>query len=312
MLVTSGQLLKKAYKGHYAVPAFNINNLEVLQGIMESATKLRSPIIIQTSEGAIEYAGMDFLYAMVTTAAKKYPIAISLHLDHGKNLKTIKQCIAMGWTSVMFDGSALPYKENLSKTQQVVKWAHAKGISVEAELGAIKGKEDTIDIAAREAFFTDPVQATQFVNDSDIDILAISIGTAHGPFKFENKTILDFKRLSEIKKNTHLPLVLHGASGIPHRITDMLDHKCSDLHDCGRVAGAHGVSDTAIKKAIKLGINKINIDSDLRLAFTAGMRNALLAKPHAYDPRDILSESRDLVAYIVAKKIALFGSARKS
>ena len=312
MLVTAKQLLQKAYKGNYAVPALNISNLEVLQGIMEALTAMKSPAIIQTTESAIEYAGMEFLHALVTTAAKQYPVKISLHLDHGKDLKVVKKCIDAGWTSVMFDGSSLPYKENLSKTQQVVKWAKAKGVSVEAELGAIKGKEDKIDIDARAAFFTDPAQAVEFVKATKIDSLAISIGTAHGPFKFEEKTILDFKRLSTIKAMTKIPLVLHGASGIPTQITDMLHTHCEDLHDCKRVAGAHGVSDAAIKKAISLGINKINIDSDLRLAFTAGMRNALLSKPEAYDPRDILSESRSLVKYVVEKKIALFGSANKS
>ncbi|MDP2656399.1 MAG: class II fructose-bisphosphate aldolase, partial [bacterium] len=191
MLVNAKQLLQKAYRQHYAVPAFNISNLEALQGIMEAATLLRSPVIIQTTESAIQYAGLEFLHALVTTASKIYPIKIALHLDHGKDIKLIKRCIDAGWTSVMFDGSSLPYKENVSKTQQVVAWAHAKGVSVEAELGAIKGKEDRIDIDARAAFFTDPIQAVEFVKMTKIDSLAISIGTAHGPFKFEDKTILD-------------------------------------------------------------------------------------------------------------------------
>ncbi len=312
MLVPAKQLLQKAYRQNYAVPAFNISNLETLQGIMESATSLKSPVIIQTTESAIEYAGVDFLYALVTTAAKLYPIKIALHVDHGKDLKTIKRCIDLGWTSVMFDGSSLPYEENIAKTQQVVSWAAAKGVSVEAELGAIKGKEDKIDIAARAVLFTDPIQAVDFVKKTKIDSLAISIGTAHGPFKFEGNTVLDFKRLTKIKELTHLPLVLHGASGISTKITNLLHNRCTELHDCKRVAGAHGVSDSAIKKAISLGINKINIDSDLRLAFTAGMRNALLDKPDAYDPRDILSKGRDLVKQVVAQKITLFGSAIKS
>lgn len=312
MLVSAKQLLQKAHRGQYAVPAFNISNLETLQGIMEAASSLRSPVIIQTTESAIEYAGVEFLYALVTTAAKKYPINIALHVDHGKDLKIIKKCIALGWTSVMFDGSSLPFKENIKKTQQVVRWAKAKGVSVEAELGAIKGKEDKIDIDARAVLFTDPTQAVEFVRSTNIDSLAISIGTAHGPFKFEGETILDFKRLAQIKSLTRLPLVLHGASGISQHIVEMLHHQCEDLHDCKRVSGARGVSDKAIKKAISLGINKINIDSDLRLAFTAGMRTALLKQSEAYDPRDILKEGRTLVADVVTQKIKLFGSSNKS
>ncbi len=312
MLVTAKQLLQKAHREGYAVPAFNISNLETLQGIMEAASVLRSPVIIQTTESAIEYAGIEFLYAMVTAAAKEYSIKIALHFDHGKNLKLIKQCIDRGWTSVMFDGSSFPFEENIAKTKQVVAWAMAKGVSVEAELGAIKGKEDKIDIDARAALFTDPKQAVVFVKDTKIDSLAISIGTAHGPYKFDGKTVLDFKRLTHIKTLTRIPLVLHGASGIPTKIVDMLHNRCTQLHDCKRVSGAHGVSDSAIKKAITLGINKINIDSDLRLAFMAGMRNALLTKPEAYDPREILIDGRSLVASVVTQKIKLFGSVNKS
>lgn len=312
MLVNAKTLLQKAHRQQYAVPAFNISNLEVLQGIMEAASEHRSPVIIQTTESAIEYAGMDFLYALVTTAAKKYPVKIALHFDHGKNTKLIKQAIDYGWTSVMFDGSSFPLEENIAKTQEIVRYAHAKGVSVEAELGAIKGTEDKISVSEREAFFTDPTEAVTFVKKTGIDSLAISIGTAHGPFKFEHETVLDFKRLKAIKELTKKPLVLHGASGISATVAKQLHYRCEDLGDCSRIAKAHGVSDGAIRKAIKLGINKINIDSDLRIAFTAGVRTALLKNIDAYDPRDILAPGRDLVRSAVGKKITLFGSAHKS
>ncbi len=311
MLVTTKQLLTKARKHGYAVGAFNVNNLEVLQSIMAAARALSAPVIIQTSEGALEYAGLEYLKA-ITLVASKERIPIALHLDHGKNLDVVKECIAKGYTSVMYDGSSLPFAENLRNTKKVVGWASKKGVSVEAELGAIKGKEDLVSVSEREAFFTDPNQAVEFVAKTGIDALAIAIGTAHGPFKFEEESVLDFKRLAAIRKLVSLPLVLHGASGISHDMVTFLHKQCSVLHDCVRVAGGRGVSDANIKKAVKLGICKVNIDSDLRIAFTAGVRNALLEHTEAYDPRVILGESKKLMEQVVRQKIMLFGSKNRA
>lgn len=305
MLVSAKSLLDHAHRHRYAVGAFNINNLEILQAVVAAALETKSPVIIQTSEGAIQYAGIDYLKAICYTAAKR-SIKMALHLDHGKDLALLKQCIAWGWTSVMFDGSTLPYKENVSKTKQVVRWANAKGISVEAELGAIKGIEDLVNVKEREAFFTDPSQALDFVKKTGIDSLAISIGTAHGPFKFSSEPTLDFDRLKEIKRLTKKPLVLHGASGIPEHLLEMIHDHCEALDDCDRVKNARGVSDALIKKAIKLGINKINIDSDLRLAFLAGMRKTLLENTHAYDPRVLMKEAKELITNVVVQKMKLF------
>lgn len=299
-------LLARAHKGGYAVGAFNIDNLEGLQAVMEAAEETKSPVIIATSESSITYAGFETIKALVHIAAEEYPkISMALHLDHGKDLKLIKRCIDHGWTSVMFDGSLLSYEENVKKTQIVVGWARAKGVSVEAELGALKTEEDARG-AEREALFTDPKQAVDFVKKTKIDALAISIGTSHGPFKFEGKTVLDYKRLKEIKRLTRMPLVLHGASGISPKIVSIVHEKCENLNDCKRLSEAHGVSNTAIRKAIANGINKVNIGTDLRLAFTAGVRKALIDHSQEYDEREFLKEARLLVKQVVKEKMLLF------
>ncbi len=306
MLVTMKSLLVRAQKGGYAVGAFNIDNLEGLQAVMQAAEETRSSVIIATSESTIKYAGFETIKALVHIAAEEHPkISLALHLDHGKDLTLIKRCIEQGWTSVMFDGSLLSYEENVLKTQQVVAWAQEKGVTVEAELGALKTEEDARG-AMREALFTDPKQAVDFVKKTKIDALAISIGTSHGPFKFEGKTVLDYKRLQEIKKLTRMPLVLHGASGIPAKIISIIHEKCENLEDCKRLSSAHGVSNAAIRKAITYGINKVNIGTDLRLAFTAGMRKALIDHREEYDEREFLKEARALVAQVVREKMNLF------
>lgn len=299
-------LLARAHKGNYAVGAFNIDNLEGLQAVMQAAEETKSPIIIATSESTIAYAGFETIKAMVHIAAEEHPkILLAFHLDHGKDLKLIKRCIDHGWTSVMFDGSLLPYEENVAKTKQVVAWAKDNGVTVEAELGALKTEEDARG-AEREASFTDPKQAVDFVKKTHIDALAISIGTSHGPFKFKGETVLDYKRLKEIKKLTRMPLVLHGASGIPANIVSIIHDRCENLEDCKRLSEAHGVSNAAIRKAISCGINKVNIGTDLRLAFTAGMRKALIDHGEEYDEREFLKESRALVKQVAKGKMLLF------
>lgn len=305
MLIPATPLLQRARRQHFAVPAFNINNLEILKAVIDAAVELHSPVIVQTSEGAIEYAGMDYLIAMVQVAARaKLPIV--LHVDHGKNLKTIHEAIKRGYTSVMYDGSALSPTENIKNTQQVVTWAHAKGVSVEAEIGAIKGMEDFVNVAARDAALTQPEEARAFVRATKCDSLAIAIGTAHGAYKFSGQTHLDLVRLKKIASLVSKPLVLHGASGVLEDVVSLAEHYGAKIGD------ARGVLDGDIKKAIKLGIAKVNIDTDLRLAFTAGIREAVHDLPKVIDPRKLLEPASLLMKEIAKRKMKLFGSAGKA
>lgn len=304
MLSPSLPILKKARAGKYAVPAFNVNDLEMLKAVMRAAEDLRSPIIVQTSEGAIEYAGMDYLVAMVQIAAKaKIPVA--LHLDHGKNLDIMRAAIKSGYTSVMFDGSALPYEENVRITKQVVSWARPKGITVEAELGAIKGIEDLVNVAERDAVLTNPNQALTFIKETDCDTLAVAIGTAHGAYKFKGITHLDLERLQAIAKLVKIPIVLHGASGVMEDMKKIAEEYGAKLGE------ARGVLDEDIKAAIKLGVSKVNIDTDLRLAFTAGIREAIHDLPTIIDPRKLLEPASLLMTEVAKYKINLFGCAGK-
>jgi fructose-bisphosphate aldolase class II len=303
------QILKKAKRDGYAVPAFNINNLEILQGIIAGAVKLHSPVIVQTSPGAIEYAGMENLALLVHSMAKTAPVPIALHLDHGKKLDEVKKAINSGYyQSVMYDGSSLSYQENIANTKKITQMAHKKKIAVEAELGAIPGKEDLISVSRRDAFFTDPKEAREFVQKTGCDSLAISIGTAHGANKFAGKSHLDFSRLSSIAKLVSLPLVLHGASSVPRRLKVRFAKYCSTLHDCERLSEAKGVSETLIRRVIKLGISKINVDTDLRIAFIVGIREDLITDHGAIDPREILGHGRKLVTETVMERIRLLGS----
>ncbi len=311
MLTTNKKILAAADRGRYAVGAFNINNLEVLQAIIEAAVEERSPVIIQTSEGAIEYAGMDYLLAMMRVAAKA-PVPVSMHLDHGKDLPLIKKAIASGYTSVMYDGSVLPFEKNVANTKKVVAWARKKGVSVEAEIGAIKGVEDFVTVSEKEAFFTHPEEAARFAKLTGCDALAISIGTAHGAFKFKAAPELDIARLRQIDALVKVPLVLHGASGVSPELIEKTKEQCDMLEDCSRLAGAAGVPDAAIKEAIRNGIRKINIDSDLRIAFTAGMREAVIRNHKAIDPRVLMKPSKDLMKEVVRHKMELFGSKGKA
>jgi fructose-bisphosphate aldolase class II len=311
MLTTLKSVLTKANEGNYAVGAFNTNNLEITQAIIQAAVETKSPVIIQTSEGAVEYAGMEYLKALVLVAAQA-PVPVAFHLDHGKNLEVVKQAIDSGYTSVMYDGSALPEVENLKNTQQVVAWAKEKGVSVEAEIGAIAGIEDFVSVADQDAHLTNPEKALEFARATKCDALAIAIGTAHGAFKFKSETILDFERLKKIKELTKMPLVLHGASGIPAELVARAQVGADKLGDGERLTGAHGVSDEAIKKAVSLGINKINVDSDLRIAFTVALRETLLNDHKTFDPRKLLGPSRELMKALVKHKMELFGSAGRA
>ncbi|MBI2475557.1 class II fructose-1,6-bisphosphate aldolase [Candidatus Uhrbacteria bacterium] len=307
MLISLSIILTKAQKGRYAVGAFNINNLETLQAVMSAAESERSPIILQTSEGAIEYAGMEELAALVHLAARKTKLPVVFHLDHGKNFNLVITAIKSGfYTSVMFDGSSLPYKENVQKTKTIVRLAHAKKISVEAELGLIAGKEDFISVSEREAAMTQPSQAVDFIKQTGCDALAVAIGTRHGAFKMKKESNLDFERLKDIAEAISVPLVLHGASGVPARIKA----QCTK-YGC-EIASAKGIPDSQIKKAITLGICKVNIDTDMRIAFDAGIRKFLKEKPGVIDPREILKPAKDLMTAVACHKMRLFGCSGKA
>lgn len=305
MLVTLKQVLQKAEKDSYAVPAFNVNNLEIVQAVMSAAVEAKSPVILQTSEGAIEYAGMENLKALIMVAAEaKVPVVF--HLDHGKNLDVIKKAISAGYTSVMYDGSLLPFKENIKNTKQVVAWAKKKNVSVEAELGAIKGVEDLVSVAEKQVFFTDPKQAVEFVEATGIDALAVSIGTAHGVHKFKGEAVLDIERLKEIRRLIGKSIVLHGASGVLTDIVERANRFGANL------THTKGVPDSEIKKAIAQGVRKINIDTDIRLAFTAGVRQALAEQRSEFDPRKILAPATALMKDVAMRKMELFGSKGKA
>jgi fructose-bisphosphate aldolase class II len=311
MLTTLKKILAKADQGGYAVGAFNVNNLEILQSVIQAAIEEKSPVIIQTSEGGVEYAGMDYLVAMMRIAAKA-PVPVGIHLDHGKDLNIIKAAVKGGYTSVMIDASSLPYKENVAKTKKVVGWAHAKGLSVEAEIGAIKGVEDAVSVSEKEAFFTDPEEAASFVKATKCDALAVSIGTAHGAHKSKTQPELDIERLKKIDSLVKVPIVLHGASGISTELVEKTKLLCDQLEDCSRLAGAVGIPDEQIRLAIRNGVRKINIDSDLRIAFVAGTREALVRDHKTIDPRKLLGLAKEMMREVARHKMELFGSKGKA
>jgi fructose-bisphosphate aldolase class II len=304
-LTTNQELLTQAKKGRYAVGAFNINNLEILQAIVSAGELEKSPVIIAVSEGAIKYAGMPYIVAMVRTASEQTFIPLSLHLDHGTDLEVIRSCVENGFTSVMIDGSHLEFEENVAITKKVVEMAKKKGVSVEAELGRLKGIEEKVSVSEKEAFLTDPQAAEDFVKRTEVHALAVAIGTSHGAYKFKGEVKLDFDRLKEIAKRIDIPLVLHGASGVPSSVLEKAERFGAKL------PGAKGIPDEAIQKAVSLGISKINIDTDLRLSFVGALREVLTIKPEEFDPRKILGPGREAIKQTVQSKMKLFGSSGK-
>jgi fructose-bisphosphate aldolase class II len=304
MLLTNKQLQSKAEKGHYAVGAFNVYDMESVQAVVKAAELENSPAIIATTEGAIEYAGHEFLAMLIKLAASKSKMPFSMHLDHGKDMNIIKNCIKLGYTSVMIDASRFDFNKNIETTRKVVAMAHKKGVSVEAELGTIGGVEDSV--SAKQIILTDPRDAKEFAEKTGCDTLAVAIGTSHGAYKFPGESRLDIQRLIELKKVIKVPLVLHGASGIPDSILQKARLFGAILGD------AHGVSDSDIKAAVANGISKVNIDSDLRLTFDASVREVLKTKPEEFDPRKILGPARDQMTEIVRYKMKLFGSSGKA
>lgn len=306
-LVTTKEMFKKAYEGGYAIGAFNINNMEILQAVVNAAKAKKSPVILQCSTGAIKYAGPKYLKAMVEAAVADTGVDLALHLDHGPDFDAVKMVIDAGFTSVMFDGSHFEYEENVKRTKEVVEYAHARGVVVEAELGVLAGVED--DVVAAEHIYTDPAQAVDFVTRTGIDSLAIAIGTSHGAFKFpmDFEPQLRFDILEEIQaKLPGFPIVLHGASAVDAEAVAT----CNEFG--GKIAGAKGIPVEMLRKASSMAVCKINMDTDLRLALTAGIRKTFGQDPAEFDPRKYLGNGRAAVQKVVENKITdILGSEGK-
>lgn len=297
-LITTKEMFKKALVNDYAVGAFNVNNMEIIQGIVDAASIENAPLILQVSAGARKYAKPAYLLKLVEAAIEDTGHDIALHLDHGEDFDICKKCIDDGFTSVMIDGSKHPFEENIALTKQVVEYAHAHGVVVEAELGKLAGVEDNIKVDARSATFTDPDETVEFVERTGVDSLAIAIGTSHGAYKFTGEPYLDYERLKKIHSLLpDTPLVLHGASSVLKEFVD----RCNEFG--GQIPGAQGVPEEMIRESTKYGICKVNIDTDLRLAMTAEIRRVLIENPAEFDPRKYLGPGRDAITKMVQHKI---------
>ncbi|MGL6202621.1 MAG: class II fructose-1,6-bisphosphate aldolase [Lachnospiraceae bacterium] len=299
-LVTTTEMFKKAYDGGYAIGAFNVNNMEIIQGITEAAGALRSPVILQVSAGARKYANHVYLIKLVEAALMVNDVPIALHLDHGADFEICKSCIDGGFTSVMIDGSHHDFETNIELTRKVVEYAHEKGVVVEGELGQLAGVEDDVNVSAEDASYTKPDQVEEFVSRTGVDSLAIAIGTSHGAFKFKpgQKPQLRFDILAEIEKRLpQYPIVLHGASSVSQEYVREIQKYG------GQLADAIGIPEDMLRQAAKSAVCKINIDSDLRLAFTAGVRKGLAEDPQAFDPRAYLKEGRSNIKQLVEHKL---------
>ena len=297
-LVTTKEMFEKSMKEGFAIGAFNVNNMEIIQAIVDAAESQKSPVILQASSSAIKYARMNYLMKMIEAATENSEIPIAIHLDHGPDFETCKQCIDAGFTSVMIDGSKYDFEENIAITKKVVEYAHERGVVVEAELGKLAGIEDEVNVSADEAMYTDPDQAKEFVERTGCDSLAIAIGTSHGAYKFKGEAKLRFDILAKIKeKIPNTPIVLHGASSVIPELVET----CNKFG--GNIPGAKGVPNEILNEASRLGVSKINVDTDLRLAMTANIRKVFGEKPSEFDPRKYLSPARDAVKDVVSFKI---------
>ena len=302
-LVTTKEMFEKAYKGGYAIGAFNVNNMEIVQGIMEAASENNAPVILQVSAGARKYANPVYLKKLVESAIecnnqKGIDIPVVLHLDHGPDFETCKDCIDGGFTSVMIDGSKYDFETNVALTKKVVDYAHERGVVVEAEIGKLAGIEDDVNVKDSDAMYTNPDEAEEFVKRTGCDSLAIAIGTSHGAYKFKGEAKLRYDILEEISKRLPgFPIVLHGASSVPQEFVKM----CNEYG--GNIPGAKGVPEEMLRKAATMAVCKINIDSDIRLAMTANIRKCFVEKPEVFDPRTYLGEARKAVKEMVAHKI---------
>lgn len=302
-LVTTKEMLEKAYKGGYAVGAFNVNNMEIIQGIMEAATEQNAPVILQVSAGARKYANPIYLKKLVEAAVEcsklsGKDIPVALHLDHGPDFETCKACIDSGFTSVMIDGSKYSFEENVELTKKVVEYAHPRGVVVEAEIGKLAGIEDDVNVSDADAMYTNPDEAVEFVKRTGCDSLAIAIGTSHGAYKFKGEPKLRFDILKKVQeKLPGFPIVLHGASSVPQEFVEM----CNEYG--GNIPGAKGVPEEMLKEAATMAVCKINIDSDIRLAMTANIRKCFVEEPEVFDPRSYLGKAREAVKNMVSHKI---------
>ena len=308
-LVTTKDMFAKSMNENFAVGAFNINNMEIMQAIVDAAAEENSPVILQASSSAIKYARVNYLMKMLEAAVEEHPnIPIAIHLDHGPDFETCKMCVDAGFTSVMIDGSKYDFEENVALTKQVVDYAHSHGVVVEAELGKLAGIEDEVNVDAKDAMYTDPIQAEDFVKRTGCDSLAIAIGTSHGAYKFKGEAKLRFDILKEIKQRIpNTPIVLHGASTVIPELVDM----CNKYG--GNIPGAKGLPDEMLYEASHSGVSKINVDTDLRLAMTGAIRKVLAEEPNVFDPRKYLTPARDLIKQTVQHKIRdVFGSTNKA
>ena len=306
-LVTTKEMFEKSMKEHFAIGAFNVNNMEIIQGIVDGAALENSPVILQASSGAIKYARIHYLRKMVEAALEEHNIPIALHLDHGPDFETCKMCIDGGFTSVMIDGSKYSLEENIQLTKKVVDYAHSKGVVVEAEIGKLAGVEDDVKVEKEDAIYTDPKEAEEFVKRTGCDSLAIAIGTSHGAYKFKGEAKLRFDILQEIKQRIpSTPIVLHGASTVIPELVQM----CNEYG--GNIPGAKGVPDEMLHQASESGVSKINVDTDLRLAMTAQIRKVFATQPAEFDPRKYLTPAREEITKTVRHKIRdVFGSYNK-
>lgn len=297
-LVTTREMFKKAYEEGYAIGAFNVNNMEIVQGITQAAAEQRSPVILQASLGARKFAGPTYLKKLVEAATIDTDLPIVLHLDHGPSFEACKECIDSGFTSVMIDGSHLPLEENIKLTRQVVEYAHDRGVVVEGELGRLAGVEDDVNVSAEDALYTDPDEVEEFVSRTGVDSLAIAIGTSHGAFKFKDEPKLRFDILEEIgKRLPGFPIVLHGASSVMPEYVRMINQYG------GKIDGAKGVPEHLLRKAASMAVCKINVDSDLRLALTGAIRKHLAENPDHFDPRQYMAPAREAIKEVVSHKI---------
>jgi len=302
-LVGTQEMFKKALAGGYAIGAYNVNNMEILQAIAEAAEETQSPLILQVSAGARKYANQTYLIKLVEAALATTTVPIALHLDHGADFEICKACIDGGFSSVMIDGSRFPLEENIKLTKQVVEYAHQRGISVEAELGKLAGVEDDVKVKAADSTYTDPAEAARFVKETGCDSLAIAIGTSHGAYKFKGEAKLDFDRLKACKEAINgvvgydFPIVLHGSSSVPKHLVE----KCNQFG--GNLPDAQGVPEEMLNFASKHGVAKINIDTDLRLAMTSTIREFFIEHPEKFDPREYMGPGRTAVKELVMHKM---------
>lgn len=301
MLVTGNDILIAARAGKYGVGSFNTNNMEITEAIIHTAEKLRSPVMVQMSEGAIKYGGQD-LANIVKDLASRATVPVALHLDHGSSYASALNAIRMGFTSVMIDASHHPFEGNVAETRRVVEAAHAMGISVEAELGRLGGIEEHIEVDEKDAFLTDPEEAVRFVEATGTDYLAIAIGTSHGAYKGKGRPFIDQARIQKIGGLLSIPLVAHGSSGVPAEIV----RRFRDAG--GEIGEAAGIADEDLELACQHGIAKVNVDTDLRLASTVGIREALKANPKEFDPRKIFGAARDVMSAVIEHKMRVLGS----